>query len=199
VFVTQTPKDVPGDVLAQLGSRIQHQLRAFHPPMTREALRATVSTTTPQLRYDLGSVLTTLATGEERSSLSWRKGARHRSAWTRLDTRRVDVTERSRADKGRVIRAPAQIRYGHRQSQPKEMLRRKLERQQQQSRQPCSPDEQAAAAEQQQADYERMLRGQKKVRPRASPGSGRRAPGSAGEENEIDHRLPSGRPLESLW
>ena len=30
-FVTQTPKDVPGDVLAQLGSRVQHQLRAHTP------------------------------------------------------------------------------------------------------------------------------------------------------------------------
>ena len=42
-FVTQTPKDVPADVLAQLGSRIQHQLRA-HTPDAAKALRATVST-----------------------------------------------------------------------------------------------------------------------------------------------------------
>ena len=42
-FVTQTPKDVPADVLAQLGSRVQHQLRAFTPDDAK-ALRATVST-----------------------------------------------------------------------------------------------------------------------------------------------------------
>ena len=30
-FVTQTPKDVPDDVLAQLGNRVQHALRAFTP------------------------------------------------------------------------------------------------------------------------------------------------------------------------
>ena len=30
-FVTQTPKDVPGEVLAQLGNRVQHALRAFTP------------------------------------------------------------------------------------------------------------------------------------------------------------------------
>ena len=30
-FVTQTPKDVPGDVLGQLGNRVQHALRAFTP------------------------------------------------------------------------------------------------------------------------------------------------------------------------
>ena len=34
-FVTQTPKDVPDDVLAQLGSRVQHQLRAHTPNDTR--------------------------------------------------------------------------------------------------------------------------------------------------------------------
>ena len=42
-FVTQTPKDVPDDVLAQLGSRVQHQLRA-HTPNDAKALKATVST-----------------------------------------------------------------------------------------------------------------------------------------------------------
>ena len=36
-FVTQTPKDVPGDVLAQLGSRVQHQLRAHTPDDARGA------------------------------------------------------------------------------------------------------------------------------------------------------------------
>ena len=30
-FVTQTPKDVPSEVLAQLGNRVQHALRAFTP------------------------------------------------------------------------------------------------------------------------------------------------------------------------
>ena len=42
-FVTQTPKDVPGDVLAQLGNRVQHALRAFTPDDAK-ALKATVST-----------------------------------------------------------------------------------------------------------------------------------------------------------
>ena len=41
-FVTQTPKDVPGDVLAQLGNRVQHALRAFTPDDAK-ALKATVS------------------------------------------------------------------------------------------------------------------------------------------------------------
>src|SRR3546814_17484654 len=34
-FVTQSPTDVPDEVLAQLGSRVQHQLRA-HTPRSEE-------------------------------------------------------------------------------------------------------------------------------------------------------------------
>lgn len=81
-FVTQTPKDVPGDVLAQLGSRIQHQLRA-HTPDDAKALRATVSTY-PNSPYDLTEVLTTLATGEAIVTVMSEKGAPTPVAWTRL-------------------------------------------------------------------------------------------------------------------
>lgn len=42
-FVTQTPKDVPSDVLGQLGNRVQHALRAFTPDDAK-ALKATVRT-----------------------------------------------------------------------------------------------------------------------------------------------------------
>jgi uncharacterized protein len=62
-FVTQTPKDVPGDVLAQLGNRVQHALRAFTPDDAK-ALKATVSTFPKSDFYDLGSLLTQLGIGE---------------------------------------------------------------------------------------------------------------------------------------
>ncbi|MCD9154270.1 helicase HerA-like domain-containing protein [Aeromicrobium duanguangcaii] len=81
-FVTQTPKDVPDDVLAQLGSRIQHQLRA-HTPQDAKALKATVSTY-PNSDYDLGEVLTQLATGEAIVTVMNEKGAPSPVAWTRV-------------------------------------------------------------------------------------------------------------------
>ena len=62
-FVTQTPKDVPADVLAQLGNRVQHALRAFTPDDAK-ALKATVSTFPKSDFYDLGSLLTQLGIGE---------------------------------------------------------------------------------------------------------------------------------------
>ncbi|RFA15952.1 ATPase [Subtercola boreus] len=81
-FVTQTPKDVPGDVLAQLGSRIQHQLRAFTPDDAK-SLRATVSTY-PKSGYDLAEVLQNLATGEAIVTVMNERGAPSPVAWTRL-------------------------------------------------------------------------------------------------------------------
>lgn len=61
-FVTQSPKDVPDDVLAQLGSRVQHALRA-HTPNDQKALKATVDTF-PSSPLDLLEVLPGLGTGE---------------------------------------------------------------------------------------------------------------------------------------
>ena len=62
VFVTQTPKDIPSDVLAQLGSRIQHGLRASTPDDFKK-LKATVQTF-PKTSLELDEVLTTLGTGK---------------------------------------------------------------------------------------------------------------------------------------
>jgi hypothetical protein len=81
-FVTQTPKDVPTDVLAQLGSRVQHQLRA-HTPDAAKALRATVSTY-PNSSYDLEEVLTQLAIGEAIVTVMNEKGAPSPVAWVRV-------------------------------------------------------------------------------------------------------------------
>jgi hypothetical protein len=62
-FVTQTPKDVPEGVLAQLGNRIQHALRA-HTPDDDKALKATVRTFPKTSFYDLEETLTSLGIGE---------------------------------------------------------------------------------------------------------------------------------------
>jgi DNA helicase HerA-like ATPase len=81
-FVTQTPKDVPDGVLAQLGNRVQHALRAYTPDDAK-ALRATVSTF-PRSGYDLEELLTTLGTGEAVVTVLSERGAPTPVAWTRL-------------------------------------------------------------------------------------------------------------------
>jgi uncharacterized protein len=62
-FVTQTPKDVPSEVLGQLSNRIQHALRA-HTPDDDVALKATVRTFPKTQFYDLEETLTSLGIGE---------------------------------------------------------------------------------------------------------------------------------------
>ncbi|GHE70456.1 DUF853 family protein [Streptomyces vinaceus] len=81
-FVTQTPKDVPADVLAQLGNRVQHALRAFTPDDAK-ALKATVRTF-PNSAYDLEELLTGLGTGEAVITVLSEKGAPTPVAATRL-------------------------------------------------------------------------------------------------------------------
>ena len=85
-FVTQSPTDVPDEVLAQLGSRIQHQLRA-HTPNDAKALKATVNTYPTSAYDDLGSVITGLGIGEAVVTVMNERGAPTPVAWTRLRAR----------------------------------------------------------------------------------------------------------------
>ncbi|HEU4810682.1 MAG TPA: helicase HerA-like domain-containing protein [Nocardioides sp.] len=82
-FVTQSPTDVPDEVLAQLGSRVQHQLRA-HTPNDAKALKATVNTYPTSAYDDLGEVITSLGIGEAIVTVMNERGAPTPVAWTRL-------------------------------------------------------------------------------------------------------------------
>jgi DNA helicase HerA-like ATPase len=62
-FVTQNPRDVPADILAQLGSKVQHALRAFTPD-DEKALKAAARTFPRTEFYDVTETLTTLGIGE---------------------------------------------------------------------------------------------------------------------------------------
>jgi uncharacterized protein len=72
-FITQSPKDIPGDVLAQLGSRIQHALRAFTPE-DQEALQAAVKTYPTSELYDVEELLTSTGIGEAAITLLDERG-----------------------------------------------------------------------------------------------------------------------------
>jgi DNA helicase HerA-like ATPase len=62
-FVTQAPTDVPSPVLAQLGNRVQHALRAFTPE-DADNLRKTVRTFPMTDFYDVEQTITSLGIGE---------------------------------------------------------------------------------------------------------------------------------------
>lgn len=62
-FVTQNPLDIPDAVLAQLGNRVQHALRAF-TPRDQKAVKATAETMRPKPGLDIAAAITELAVGE---------------------------------------------------------------------------------------------------------------------------------------
>jgi hypothetical protein len=62
-FITQTPKDVDEDVLAQLGNRVQHAIRAFTAKDAKN-IKATASTFPPSEHVDVPKTLTSLGIGE---------------------------------------------------------------------------------------------------------------------------------------
>ena len=67
-FVTQNPLDIPDSVLAQLGNRVQHALRAF-TPRDQKAVKATAQTMRQKPGLDIETAITELAVGEALISL----------------------------------------------------------------------------------------------------------------------------------
>jgi len=72
-FVTQNPLDVPDTVLAQLGNRVQHALRAF-TPRDQKAVRAAAETFRQNPKFKTETAITELAVGEALVSMLEGKG-----------------------------------------------------------------------------------------------------------------------------
>jgi DNA helicase HerA-like ATPase len=72
-FVTQNPLDIPDAVLAQLGNRVQHALRAF-TPRDQKAVKAAASTMRTNPKLDLETAIGELEVGEALVSLLDAKG-----------------------------------------------------------------------------------------------------------------------------
>ncbi|CAM8657635.1 COG0433 HerA helicase [Comamonadaceae bacterium] len=72
-FVTQNPLDIPDSVLAQLGNRVQHALRAF-TPRDQKAVKSAADTMRANPGLDVASAITELGVGEALVSLMDEKG-----------------------------------------------------------------------------------------------------------------------------
>ncbi|WP_315277090.1 helicase HerA-like domain-containing protein [Kocuria carniphila] len=109
-FVTQSPKDVPAGVLAQLGNRVQHALRAFTPDDAK-ALKA-AARTYPKSSFDLEELLTQLGTGEAVVTVLSENGAPTPVAWTRMRAPQSLMSPASAATVDGVISAsPLNAKY----------------------------------------------------------------------------------------
>ncbi|MGE3141501.1 MAG: helicase HerA-like domain-containing protein [Thermoleophilia bacterium] len=110
-FVTQLPTDVPDAVLAQLGHRVQHAVRAFTPKDAR-ALKTAVETFPITEHYDLGETLQSLGVGEAAVTVLDDRGVPTPVAATRLyppASRMTPLTPEERA--GIIAASPLGPRY----------------------------------------------------------------------------------------
>jgi hypothetical protein len=125
-FVTQTPKDVPGPVLAQLGNRIQHALRAFTPDDAK-ALRATVSTFPKSAFYDLEELLPSLGIGEAAVTILSENGVPTPVVHTRVGAPQSRMAPADDID-GAAKASPLYAKYGTRvdNQSAREMLAERL-------------------------------------------------------------------------
>ena len=73
-FVTQSPTDIPEDILGQLGNRVQHALRAF-TPKDQKAVKAAAETFRANPSFKTADAIMELATGEALVSFLDEKGA----------------------------------------------------------------------------------------------------------------------------
>ncbi|WP_354701125.1 hypothetical protein DSM112329_01432 [Paraconexibacter sp. AEG42_29] len=142
-FVTQTPKDVPGDVLGQLGNRVQHALRAFTPDDAK-ALKATVSTFPRSDFYDLAELLPALGIGEAAVTVLTENGVPTPVVHTRMCPPRSRMAPADDVA-GAATASPLWAKYGVRVEGPS--AREALE-----ARMTAARDAAAAAAAQKVAD-----------------------------------------------
>jgi len=111
-FVTQVPADVPSSVLAQLGNRVQHALRAFTPDDADNLRKAARTFPTTEF-YDVEKTLTSLGTGEALVTVLSPKGVPTPLAATRLvapDSLMAPVEEV--VFRGHIAMSPLFAKYG---------------------------------------------------------------------------------------
>src|SRR4051794_31531103 len=111
-FVTQNPQDLPAEVLGQLGSRVQHALRAF-TPADAKALKATVSTYPKSDFYDVGELLTQMGIGEAAVTVLSERGVPTPVVHTRLVAPSASMDPAPDVE-GAAKASPLSARYGER-------------------------------------------------------------------------------------
>lgn len=163
-FITQSPLDIPEDILGQLGMRIQHALRAF-TPKDKKAVNTIADTFRPNPALDIKQEIGMLGTGEALVSTLQADGAPTMVEKTLIrppESQIGPVTENARQDL--IKRSPLYSRYAEdidRESAFELLKKRMQEKEQQQQ------------LAEQQAQQQKELERQRKEEQRASRPRGR--------------------------
>lgn len=103
-FITQNPADIPDEVLAQLGNRIQHALRAY-TPKERKAVKAAAESFRENPAFDTEEIITQLGIGEALVSNLQSKGVPSVVARTLIRPPVSQVGPISDAERGKAMQA----------------------------------------------------------------------------------------------
>jgi uncharacterized protein len=112
-FVTQSPLDIPENILGQLGLKIQHALRAF-TPRDRKIIKSVAQSFRPNPMFDTETVVTELGIGEALVSVLDEKGRPLPVQHTVIcppESRIGPLSQEERLD--RIDRSPLKGRYDH--------------------------------------------------------------------------------------
>jgi DNA helicase HerA-like ATPase len=110
-FCSQNPDDVPGNILGQLGNRIQHALRAF-TPRDQKAVRAAAETFAPNPRLDVAQAIGQLGVGEALASTLREGGVPSPVEQVMVSTPRCRIGAITDAERATVRqRSPVGARY----------------------------------------------------------------------------------------
>jgi DNA helicase HerA-like ATPase len=131
-FCSQFPDDVPGEILGQLGNRIQHALRAY-TPRDQKAVKTAAETFAENPGLDVAGMISTLAVGEALVSTLQEKGIPLPVERTLMAPPRCRMGAISPEERAAVMaRSPVGIRYDtlvNRESAYEILSRRTLEKQ----------------------------------------------------------------------
>jgi uncharacterized protein len=112
-FITQSPLDIPENILGQLGLKIQHALRAF-TPRDRKMIKSVAQSFRPNPMFDTETVITELGIGEALVSVLDEKGRPLPVQHTVIcppESRIGPLSIEERRD--RIDRSPLKGRYDH--------------------------------------------------------------------------------------
>ncbi|VAW46502.1 Uncharacterized protein YjgR [hydrothermal vent metagenome] len=110
-FITQSPLDVPEEILGQMGLKIQHALRAF-TPKDRKVIKSVAESFPPNPEFDTETMITALGTGEALVSVLDEKGRPQAVQKTLIrppESRIGPLTKEER--QARIERSPLKGRY----------------------------------------------------------------------------------------
>ena len=166
-FVTQNPADIPDSVLAQLGNRIQHALRAY-TPAEQKGLRAAAQSFRSNDAFDTAEAIQALGVGEALVSTLDAKGAPTVVARTMVrppDSRLGPATDAERA----AVREASPVRGVYETAINRESAEEILKARKAQAERIEAEQKQAELAEKQRAKEDKAAARPRKASSRQTP------------------------------